>query len=65
MVALMIMVSNSDISNDADCSDGRGEVDCSKDTAVDDGNSKSYGSGDTNGDGKGGDDNDDERCWWI
>ena len=56
------MVSHSDISNDADCSDGRSEVDCSKDAAVDDGNSKSYGSGDTNGDGKGGDDNDDERC---
>ena len=43
---------DSDIGNAANCGDGRSKVDRSKDVAVDDGNSKSDGAGDTNDDGK-------------
>ena len=54
------------ICNDANCGGGRVKVDCSKDTAVDDSNCKSDGHGDTNDDGKGGDDSDGGRnlCFW-
>ena len=54
------------ICNDANCGGGRIKVNCSKDTAVDDSNSKSDGHGDTNDDGKGGDDSDGGRnlCFW-
>ena len=47
---------HSNIVNDVNCGDGWSKVDCSKDTAVDDDNSKLDGGGDTNDDRKGGED---------
>ena len=49
---------DSNICNDTYCDDGRSKVDYSKDIVVDDNSSKSDGGGNTNDDGKGGDDSD-------
>ena len=51
---------DSNIVIDVNCGDGRNKVDCSKDKAVDDGNSKLDGGGYTNDVRKGGDDSEGE-----